>query len=131
VSTDTVLAAIDGALADLETSADAMRWQPEPDRVICDGGRPLWPERYGVLRHESYQIYVTRFVPDWALTAASQVEPQYDGIIDFLAGPGPLDAAQHPRQHIRCNPAGNPLPLAGKYKPGPKAARMQGRRRWK
>lgn len=34
-----VLASIDGALHDYQTSGDAMRWTA--DRVICDGGRPL------------------------------------------------------------------------------------------
>lgn len=43
MSVDGTLTAIDGALADWGTSKDAMRWQPEPGRVICDGGRPLMP----------------------------------------------------------------------------------------
>jgi hypothetical protein len=41
VTTDSTLAAIDGALRDYETSGDAMRWVPEAGKVICDGGQPL------------------------------------------------------------------------------------------
>lgn len=37
-----------------------------------------------------------------------------------------------PRRHHRrctlCNPTGNPRPMAGQFKPGPKATRFQGRR---
>ena len=59
MSTDTVLAAIDGALEDQGTSGDAMRWQPDPGRVICDGGRPLWPERWNVWRHGALSYRIT------------------------------------------------------------------------
>lgn len=45
MSAPDILAAIDGALADYAASDDAMRWSPEPPRVICDGGDVLWPER--------------------------------------------------------------------------------------
>jgi len=44
VSAD-ILETIDGALADWAASGDAMRWNPEPSRVICDGGKPLRLER--------------------------------------------------------------------------------------
>lgn len=43
-----ILDAIDGALADYGTSDDAMRWNPDPPRMICDGGDVLWPERWQV-----------------------------------------------------------------------------------
>lgn len=56
---DATLAAIDGALEDWGTSGDAMRWQPDPGRVICDGGSPLWPERYSELRHGTYHVRVS------------------------------------------------------------------------
>lgn len=51
-----ILEVIDGALADCSTSGDAMRWSPEPPRVICDGGDVLWPERYSILRHGTYRM---------------------------------------------------------------------------
>jgi hypothetical protein len=37
VLVDGTLAAIDSALQDWDTGGDAMRWQPDPDRVICEG----------------------------------------------------------------------------------------------
>jgi hypothetical protein len=54
-----ILAAIDNALDDGSASEDAMRWTPEPQRVICNGGEPLWPERWSVLRHGTYYYTVT------------------------------------------------------------------------
>lgn len=57
MTVDSTLAAIDGALEDWGTSGDAMRWQP--DRVICDEGRPLWPERWSPWKHGIYRYSVT------------------------------------------------------------------------
>lgn len=44
MTVDATLAAIDGAL---------------DGRVICDGGQPLWPERWNVWRHGTWSYRVT------------------------------------------------------------------------
>jgi hypothetical protein len=81
VTVDATLAAIDGALADWDTSGDAMRWNPDPalDRVICDGGRPLWPERWSLWRHGTWSYRVTPIVLDPAAM------PRADFLREFVA----------------------------------------------
>jgi hypothetical protein len=61
VSTDAVLADIDGALAAYGTvsgdwvSPDAMAWSPQkPELVICHGTGLLMPERWNVWQHDTY-----------------------------------------------------------------------------
>jgi hypothetical protein len=154
VSTDpsAVLTAIDGALHDLETSEDAMRWNPEPGRVICDGGKPLVPGRWNPWRHGDWYCRITTVPPpvftdgqiaavrefgrsiqqfaDNALKAYAQASAGF--WLPFTRMAHVIDRQRDPRGHIRCrecNPAGNPPPLAASFGPGPKAARMQGRRK--
>jgi hypothetical protein len=55
-----VLATIDGALEDCTVSDDAMRWSGgQLERVICDGGKGLMPERWNVWRHDTYSYTIT------------------------------------------------------------------------
>jgi hypothetical protein len=152
VTTDHTLTAIDGALRDYETSGDAMRWTAK--RVICDSGQPLMPVPWNGLRHGTYYVKVLQ-VDCYAVTVdvtigdvemTMTMTPAPDGtvpwpppqaaldgthkaMVTYLAGIVPAGARQHRRRCRTCNSWGNPPPSAGKYAPGPKAARMRGRRR--
>jgi hypothetical protein len=149
---DLILAAIDGALADHETSADAMRWSP--DRVICDGGRPLMPAPPSALLGLGsmdpaclgaiFQPVSLSISADFSQFAAA-MQRMAEAVVESLIPASKratafvsrlaheLDRRERPRWHLRncrtCNPRGNPPPEAGRFKPGPKAARVQGRRR--
>lgn len=83
MTVDATLAAIDGALEDWGTSGDAMRWQPDPDRVICDGGRPFWPERWNVWRHGTYQLAVS-YAPFTEFGRPPVLNPAAMPCADFL-----------------------------------------------
>lgn len=140
MSVDATLAAIDGALQDWGTSEDAMRWQPEHERVICDDGRPLMPVRqppnFWAICPEPY-VQINAYAESFQRAAVSfsvDVQPFIEGLkracdaitrAFLTACPAAVEpftrlahsahAIQYPRQHIRCsrcNPAGNPKPLA-------------------
>lgn len=122
---DGTLTAIDGALEDWGTSKDAMRWQPEVERVICDGGRALMPVRQPVnfwaICPEPY-VRINAYAETFQRVAVSvniDIEPFMEGLkraseaIARLAHEA--HKIQYPRQHVRCyrcNPAGNPRALA-------------------
>lgn len=140
MTVDSTLAAIDGALDDWGTSGDAMRWTPDPGRVICDGGRPLWPERWNVWRRGDWSYRVTA-IGAAALPPSVNVEFRFDvepfnqamaaagralavfghdlsiatakafGVPPHLLGIGGHERSRVARCR-RCNPAGNPFPLA-------------------
>jgi len=123
---DATLAAIDGALADY-TSDDAMRWSPDPERAA-----PSLPPA-GALFRVLVGVSMEEFGRAMQhLTAA--ITPAFTKFSRFVIKAGhALDVAERPRWHRRhcraCNPRGFPPPEPGKFRPGPKAARIRGRRR--
>lgn len=145
MSGDATLEAIDGALRDWGMSQDAMRWTPEPTPVGDGAERPQvlvtidTSQAVAALQHLSRQLQqlatttIGPLVPTLRNTAeafAPLLKSQAKAAAHLLHA---YDAAQRPRWHRRrcatCNPAGNPPPLAGKFKSGPKAARMRRRNR--
>lgn len=137
---DGTLTAIDGALEDWGTSKDAMRWQPEVERVICDGGRALMPVRQPVnfwaICPEPY-VRINAYAETFQRVAVSvniDIEPFMEGlkraseaiaraflpactaaVEPFTRLAHEAHKIQYPRQHVRCyrcNPAGNPRALA-------------------
>lgn len=145
-----VLASIDGALRDYGTSGDAMRWAPE--REAADG----WEVTSGFLAYMDDDGMLHRWPPEpvtvsvtiggvemsMTMTPGSGTAPwpppqsaldhTHRAMLDYLAGWGDRMAhsCRRHRNHCAvCHPAGNPPPSAGHCKPGPKAARMRGRRR--
>ncbi len=129
-----VLAKIDGALAaygsvDYGETGDSMRWHPR--RVICDGGRPLWPAprmappALGWDRAERPDDDR----PGFLVTAHYQTSQGYNACVRVTvytesarkAAQAKMAKARHPypgwspRPASRCgdcNPHGNPEPLA-------------------
>jgi len=122
MSADTILARIDDTLAGCDgavsvAGTDAMRWAPE--RVICDGGKPLRiqsrrPASALLAGFSDEQMRETLALVGRQITAAFAVLAQSLR----AAMPALLKIAHvvnHQRRHVRCracNPAGNPLPLA-------------------
>jgi hypothetical protein len=72
--TGDILDLIDSALDDCSASDDAMRWAPDPARVICDGGRPLQPERWSPWRHGNWSYKVTAVGADGAAAEGVTVD---------------------------------------------------------
>jgi hypothetical protein len=121
MTTDQTLASIDGALEAWEHGPDVARWRADggPDKL-----RPLLPIT-GLSINLSFDA--TPFVE--SLAKMSRALTAFVEPFRKMAHAG--HASRHPRQHIRCrecNPAANPKPLTGWYKPGPKAARMRRRK---
>lgn len=136
MSSNATLEAIDGALRDWSMSQDAMRWAPEPNSAAEGTGRPQVLITVDTTHANAALQHLTQQIQQLATAIAGPLVPMLRKATEAFA---PLiklqahahDAAQRPRWHRRhcatCNPAGNPPPLAGKYKPGPKAARMRRR----
>jgi hypothetical protein len=125
MTTDTTLAAIDTALDGWEHHHDATRWQADggPDRL-----RPSPAEEFARMMEgmaATGNAYIAAVTP--AIQSFSEALGEAGGAYaEFLALAFHTHATA-PRDRIRCrrcNPAGNPGPWAGGYKPGPKAARM-------
>jgi hypothetical protein len=136
VAADTagVLDAIDNALEDWEVSGDAMRWNPEPRRVICDGG-VLWPQRRdppvaaASVTTAADEIAIGslpfRRLGGITMTVTLDASPACAALDAMAAAAGNAasewvraahrtDAAFRPRAHIRCracNPGANPVRL--------------------
>jgi hypothetical protein len=128
VTTDTpgVLAAIDGALEDSTTSSDAMRWNPDAGRIICDGGGAIWPERWSVLRHSTY-YYNVIVIPE--VTSLMRGFQRMAATLQPLFAAHDYHAASNPSAHIRCatcNPCANSGP-ALHVKPSLRAKRRRHR----
>lgn len=135
-----VLGAIDGALRDYETGPDAMRWTADPAarQSIAIGADA------GVSAAVFLDIQATATQFGARLAEVGTGLRQVYAVLGKAVGTmsGSLNefgvrwthaiARENDRRHrVRCgycNPAGNPPPVAGKYGPGPKAARMHRRR---
>lgn len=111
-----VLDSIDGTLRDYETSADAMRWTPDPPPVT--------------VRDETERVYL-----EWNHVISAEALTEFGRQISAMfsqmtAAPGAMSvplakmaaavaharAAQDRKHRIRCrtcNPAGNPPPFPG------------------
>ena len=111
-----ILDLIDCALEDCSASDDAMRWNPEPARVICDGGRPLRPERWSPWRHGAWGYTVT--VIDATGEAVEGATVTFSVSPETRAAVSRMFHFDHPlsrRRYSRCplcNPRGNPGRLA-------------------
>ena len=117
MSTDAVLEAIDGALADYGTSADAMRWSPDPELVA-----PAPPVMIGVRVDAEAFTRQLAAVMDGMAEVGRQVSAMFAGLNQAaLTISGPLmklgadlahaaDVQKRPRWHRRrcprCNPRG-------------------------
>ena len=133
MSAGTVLAAIDEALDAHGTisreGTDAMRWSPE--RVICDGGRPLMPAamRVTAVSYAPFTEFGRRpacrcsLLPFLSEERTGAIAESSAGLQrSFTAMAGALDvlqrmvdamhAGQSPRRCRACNPRGYCEPLA-------------------
>lgn len=112
---DATVASIDGALDDWESAPDAARWHTQggPDGLQPTPGEQLARITDGMIAWgNAYLAAMTPVVR--AFTEA--VKPIMQVHFDAVAGIGHTahriyDPRQHRRCH-RCNPAGNPRPLA-------------------
>lgn len=152
MATDTayVLSAIDAALEDYAVSEDAMRWNPDAARVICDKGGTLWPQLWSPWRHGTYHYTVTAILDgDGIGEAVAPLMCSFQQMAEAMGkyaqawaramDPVALslrrvahdfDRHEHPRAHIRCatcNPCANPGPLLG-VKPSARRVRRKRRR---
>jgi len=112
---DSAPAPADGALAAYGTvgygeTGDSMRWRPEPPAlVICDGGRLLTPARRSPSFAEAEIIAPAAwFSGNWEAFGA-EVDRAVREVHSLYAAWKPR---HHKRRCSRCNPAGNPGPLA-------------------
>jgi hypothetical protein len=127
-----ILDTIDGALGDWATSGDAMRWSPEPGKVPA--GLPGFQEQISL---EALTRLAEAVRP--VMMSMAQFAEGMRSVGDAILGLKGVQASfviydecclLVPCASARCracNPRGNPPPVAGKYKPGPKAARMRRR----
>jgi hypothetical protein len=114
---DQTVALIDNAVRDWETSGDAMRWAPTRPRPLGATPPP------GTL---SLTVDIRGLVKAFQQLQSVAEAVGHRLTVAFL---DPRQRRAHRKRCRVCNPAGNPPPLAGKYKPGPKAARLQGSKR--
>lgn len=111
VTTD-ILAAIDGAVRDWETSADAMRWSPEPVRLKPPP--PVWMEV--MVDVEGFHRAITGMAETVNQMARGFSEAN-QSLARALANMGHTwDARDNPKAHVRCarcHPCANPGPMLG------------------
>lgn len=109
MSADGTLALINGALRDYETSSDAMRWSPDPERVAPDPALPMVFVDFDLGP-------LVRGFQQMSEALARAVIPAFHAAIEPVRQMAhAVDAGWYPRQHIRCHqchPMANPKPLA-------------------
>ena len=113
-SPDAVLDSIDGALRDYATSADAMRWSPEPENVKeglepCDCGVTDFARLINTEALAAFHRSLNEAFSIMAGTMGRTLEA-FTGMYHPLMAI--YDRRHRNRCHV-CNPAGNPLPFPG------------------
>ena len=160
MSTDAagVLAAIDGAVRDWETSSDAMRWTPsrlpslnqaqkETARRLCARtGVDGYAAMFMVLDAEPVsspgaqiqaigRAVASAFAPALAqVGAVCRTLGKAFGNLPVQRMAHDLDAGKNPRAHIRCavcNPCANSGPVLGVKPSLPKGRRHSRKRKWR